>query len=153
MTHASQIDVPTDLKTAGRRIGNAIGFVVNLVLLVFAQNILELGWLPFLTDEFETLVPWISFSLIVSMTMNAVYLVNDRPDIRSIGNIAINLITLVVTYQIWQVFPFDFSMYDFDWALVTRIILVLAMVGSGFGVIGEGWRLAERHLGDKGGSG
>ncbi len=153
MTHASQLDVPADLRRTGRRAGYVIGFVVNLVLLGIVQNILGWGWLPFLTDEFATVVPWISFSLIVSMAMNAVYLVDDRPDTRSFGNIGLNLISLVATYQIWQVFPFDFSMYAFDWDPVTRILLVLAMVGSAVAIVAEGWRLAERHLSDKGGSG
>lgn len=85
MTHASQLDVPADLRRTGRRAGYVIGFVVNLVLLGIVQNILGWGWLPFLTDEFATVVPWISFSLIVSMAMNAVYLVDDRPDTRSFG--------------------------------------------------------------------
>ena len=62
------------------------------------------------------------------------------------GQITLNLISLVVTYRIWQVFPFDFSAYDFNWDLLTQVILILAMVGSGVGLVAETLKLANRHL-------
>ncbi len=48
-----------------------------------------------------------------------------------------------MTYQIWQVFPFDFSAYEFNWGFVVRVLLVLAMVGAGIGVLAEATKLAS----------
>jgi len=139
----SHLDVSPQVKRAGRRVGYGVAVVVNLVMLVAVQFILDWGWLPFLTDEFRTLIPWISLSLLVSILANLVYQFNDTPVVKSTGQILSNLISLFVTYQIYQVFPFDFSASEFDWTFVTRLVLVLAMVGSGVGVLTEAVKLAS----------
>ncbi len=152
-----QLEIPPETRRKGRQAGYVIAIVVNLVMLVVAQNILEWGWAPFLTSDFASILPWVSFSLIASMAMNAIYLLDDRPDVKSLGQMTLNLISLIVTYRIWQVFPFDFSAYDFNWDLLTHVILILAFVGSGVGLAAETLKLANRHLKtrnlDKGGSG
>jgi hypothetical protein len=152
-----QLEIPPETRQKGRQAGYIIAIVVNLVMLLVAQNILEWGWAPFLTSDFASILPWISFSLIASMAMNAIYLLDDRPDVKSLGQMTINLISLIVTYRIWQVFPFDFSAYDFNWDLLTHVILILAFVGSGVGLAAETLKLANRHLKtrnlDNGGSG
>lgn len=140
-----QLQIPPETRRKGRQAGYVIAIVVNLVMLVITWNILEWGWAPFLTSDFAQIVPWVSFSLIASVAMNAIYLLDDRPDVKSLGQMALNLISLVVTYRIWQVFPFDFSAYDFNWDLLTHVILILAFVGSGVGLAAETLKLANRH--------
>jgi hypothetical protein len=139
----SHIEVSPKLTRAGRRFGYGVAVVINLVMLVGVQFILAWGWLPFLTDEFSTLVPWISLSLLVSILANLVYQFNDTPVVKSTGQIMTNLVSLFVTYQIFLVFPFDFSASQFDWTFVTRVMLILAMVGSGVGVLTEAVKLAS----------
>lgn len=141
----AQIDFSPEVKRFGRRFGYSIAIGINVVLLVIVQNILDWGWLPFLTGEFAEVVPWISFSLAASIVANVIYLFNDGHLVKSLGQIGINLISLVVTYQIFTVFPFDFSAYSFDWELVTRIVLILAMVGTGIGALAEIAKLASRE--------
>ncbi len=150
----SHLDVSPQVKLAGRRFGYGVAVIVNLVMLVAVQFILDWGWLPFLTDEFSTLVPWISLSLLVSIIANLVYQFNDTPVVKSTGQILSNLISLFVSYQIFLVFPFDFSAYDFNWTVVARVVLILAMVGSGVGMLTEAAKLASgepevRRLGDQ----
>lgn len=138
-----QIEVPPALKRAGMRFGYAIAVLVNLVMLIVVQNVLEWGWFSFLTEEFADVVPWISFSLIVSIVLNLVYQFNDTIPVKSTGQILSNLISIFVTYRVLSVFPFDFSESTFDWALVTRIVLILAMVGAGIGVLTEVLKLTS----------
>lgn len=138
----TQFDIPIELNRSARKFGYGVAVVVNLLMLVVVQNILEWGWLPFLTEEFAAVVPWISMSLVVSIVANLVYEFNDTRIVKSTGQILINLISVLITYQIFTVFPFDFSAYVFNWALVTRIFLILAMVGAGIGVLTEAMRLA-----------
>jgi hypothetical protein len=145
----TQTYVPPGVKQLGRRIGYAIAVVVNLVMLVIANNILDWGWLPFLTDGFAQVVPWISLGLVATIVANAVYQVNDTLAVKSTGQIGVNLISVFVTYQIWQVFPFDFSAYEFNWEAVVRVLLVLAMVGAGIGVLAEGAKLASGRPADR----
>lgn len=138
----AQVDLSPEVKRTGRRAGYSIAIGINVVMLFIVQNILEWGWLPFLTDEFAEVVPWISFSLGASIIANVVYLFNDDLVVKSTGQIALNLIAIVVTYQVFSVFPFDFSAYSFDWSLVTRVVLVLAMVGAAIGAVTEVRKLA-----------
>lgn len=145
----TQIHMPPDVKQLGLRIGYAIAVLVNLVMLVITHNILDWGWLPFLTDGFAHLVPWISLGLVATIVANAVYQFNDTLPVKSTGQIGVNLISIFVTYQIWQVFPFDFSAYEFNWEAVARVLLVLAMVGAGIGVLAEGAKLASGEPADR----
>lgn len=138
----TQVYVSPSTKKLGRRVGYAIAVLVNLVMLVIAHNILDWGWLPFLTGDFAQVVPWISLGLIASIVANAVYQFNDTLVFKSTGQIGTNLISVFVTYRIWQVFPFDFSAYEFNWEALVRFLLVLAMVGAGVGVLAEVTKLA-----------
>jgi hypothetical protein len=55
--------------------------------------------------------------------------------------------SLAATARVWQVFPFDFSGYSFNWAPLVRVVLLVAMVGSGIGIaiqVGTLIRLAVR---------
>jgi hypothetical protein len=36
---------------------------------------------------------------------------------------------------VFIVFPFDFTAYDFDWASVARVLLVVAMIGATVGAV------------------
>lgn len=141
-----QVEIQPARRRTGQRVGYVVAILVNLVMLVIVQNVLDWGWPAFLTPEFADVVPWISFSLIASVLANTIYLVNPHPDVRSVGQIGLNLINLFVTYGVWLIFPFDFSSYGFDWTWVTSAVLILAMVGSGAGVLTESVKLAKRHI-------
>jgi hypothetical protein len=141
----TQFEVPPGVARFGRRTGYAIAVVVNLVALIVVQNILAWDVLPWLTDDFATVVPWISVSLVVSMAANLVYEFNDTRVVKSTMQIGVNLVSIVVASQVLRVFPFDFSAYSFDWNVVVRIVLILAMVGAGIGVITESMKLASKE--------
>lgn len=137
-----------ETRHAARRLGYGIAVIVNVVMLVVAVNILDWGWLGFLTSDYADLVPWISLSLIASIVVNLVYQFEDSPVVRSSGQLSVNLISLFVMYQALHVFPFDFTAYEFNWSIVARIVLILAMVGAGIGMLTEAYRLAS-HEPDK----
>jgi len=137
-----QVDVSPELRKTGRRFGYGVAIVINIAMLIVVQNIVAWGWLPFLTDEFAEVVPWISLSLSISILANIIYELNDSPPVKSAGQVVVNVISVLVTYQIFTVFPFDFSTYSFDWGVVIRIVLILAMVGAGIGAATEAIKLA-----------
>jgi hypothetical protein len=139
----SKIEVAPDLAQSARRVGYVVSIVINVAMLVVVWNILEWGWLPFLTDEFAQVVPWITLSLTATIVANLIYQIDDSPTVKSVGQIMINLISVWVTYTILTVFPFDFSAYQFDWAFVTRVVLVLAIVGAGIGALVETIKLVS----------
>lgn len=139
----SYLEISDESKQAARRVGYVIAIVINVAMLVIVQNVLEWGWPAFLTDEFVDVVPWISLSLIASIVVNVIYQFDDSPTVKSIGQIGVNLISVWVTYTVLTVFPFDFSAYAFNWEVVTRVVLILAIVGAGIGALVEGIKLVS----------
>jgi hypothetical protein len=132
-----------------RSVGYGIAVLINLALIYIVRNITDWGFARFLTEEFDTLVPLITVSLSVSVAMNIIYMFDDRPTIKSAGQIAINLISLFVTIQVLQVFPFDFSTYVFDWSVIVRVVLILAIVGSVIGTLAEVRKLVSAEPGNE----
>jgi hypothetical protein len=144
---ATRVDISPETKRAGRRLGYAVAIAVNLIMLIVVRNVLDWGWLPFLTNEFAEVVPWISLSLVASIMVNLIYQFDDRPTVRSTGQILVNLISIFVSYRLFHVFPFDFAGYEFNWAIVVRIVLILTMVGASVGVLAETVKLvSDGHL-------
>jgi hypothetical protein len=120
-----------------------VAVAINLAMLIVVENLLEWAWLPFLTEQFADVVPWIRMLLVLSIVGNVVYQLADSPLIKSTGQILINLVSLIVTYRILTVFPFDFSAYEFNWATTVRTVLVLAMVGAGIAMLTEALTLGK----------
>lgn len=139
----AQLEMSPRASRSVRRFGYGVAIAVNVVLLVVVNNILEWGWVPFLTDEFADVAPWINFSLAVTLAVNVIYLFNDAHPLRAVSRIGLSLISLGVTYLILRVFPFDFSNYVFNWGIVVRVLLILMMVGTGIGVLTEARSLAR----------
>jgi hypothetical protein len=81
---------------------------------------------------------------VVSIVANLIYQFNDTQIVKSFGQIVTNLISIFVTYVILDVFPFDFSTYSFNWAPIVWIVLIMAIVGSGIGVLTEAVKLVSQ---------
>lgn len=140
----TRLDVSPRVRRPGSHVGYVIAVIVNAVMLVVTMNILEWGWLPFLTAEFAEVVPWISLSLTLTILANLINLFDDDPLVRSAGQIVVNITSAVATFRMWQVFPFDFSGYQFNWEVTARIVLILAMFGTVLGVATEVLKLMSR---------
>jgi hypothetical protein len=82
-------------------------------------------------------LPIINASLLASIVVNLVYLRYDAAWFKSLMEITLATIALAATVRMFQVFPFDFSAYDFNWTALTRAILVVAMVGIVIAIIAE----------------
>jgi hypothetical protein len=120
-----------------RRFGYAIAIAFQVALLILVNNLVAWDIAPFITDEFNDLVPYINVSLVASMLVNAVYFVYDPRWFRSLSTAILNVISLVVVFQTYRIFPFDFSGSSFNWTALTRTILVVLMVLITVGTIGE----------------
>ena len=115
--------------TSARRIGYGVAVVVNVIGLVIVNNILDWGWLSWLTEDFETLLPIINLSLAASIVVNLAYITYDSKWFKALCEIGLATISLLVAIRTWRVFPFDFSAYSFNWEGVTRAILGFAIFG------------------------
>ena len=121
----------------GSRIGYAIAVVVNLGLLYIVNNLLAWGWVPFLTDDFDQLLPIVNLSLVVAAGANVAFIFYNARWFRSVGQIVQNIVSILVIVATLKVFPFDFSPYSIDWAMITRVGLVLVGAVIGIATIAE----------------
>lgn len=139
VTRPQDTRVPSraERKTAGRKAGYVVAALVNGVLLYVVNNLLGWGWPSFLTDDFSRLLAILNVSLAASLLVNLVWVVADPVWFRSIAQIGLNVVSFVVTIRMWQVFPFDFSPYDFPWGTLARVVLAVGMFGLVVGSIVE----------------
>lgn len=120
---------------AARRTGYVIAVAVNLLLIYLLD--VRPGWsaVPFLTDETRQVIGLVTFSMAVSVAANIVYLIEDAPVVKAAGDVLTTGIALAVLVRLAQVFPFDFTGYSVDWALVVRILLWVGLIGSAIGLV------------------
>lgn len=149
MTVAHRTPDYTRTSPSARRTGYVISITVNAGLLFVVHNILAWDILSFLTDEWEEVVPIISLSIVAGIVVNVVYLFYDEPWFKSLTQIVVLVIGLAAAIQVFRVFPFDFSAYDFNWTLVTKAVLIVGVVGSAVGIIVEATRTIRAlvHIG------
>lgn len=129
------------IEGASSRFGYLVGAAVNTVMLWVAHNLLDWDWPGFLTSEFDDVLPLITFSFVVSIVANLVYVLNDGWPVKPTGELTTAAIGFVVALRIWQVFPFEFT--ERDWSWLVRSVLVVAMVGSALGAVAALVKLAR----------
>lgn len=120
---------------AARRLGYLAAIAIN-VLLIFAINEWP-GWreVSFLTDETTSVIPLVNAALVISVVINAIYLVADPRWLRALGEAVSAAVSFVVILVVFTVWPFDFSAWSFDWTMLVQIMGVIGLVGSLVAVI------------------
>lgn len=131
---------------AAREVEYVIAVAINAAALYGVYNILDWAWAPFLTEDFNRVIPILTFSIGATILANVLYMFYDPVWFKSITQVALLTIAMFVTGRIWQVFPFDFSAYDFPWTGTARAILVITIIGIMLGMISELVRLAGSFL-------
>jgi len=120
---------------ATRRFGYVVAVLVNAALLYAANG--WPGWeaVPFLTGDMPLVMGFVNASIAVNLAANVVYLVRDPSWLKALGDMLTTTVGVVALLRIWQVFPFDFGTSSFDWTLVVRILLGVAIVGSAIAIV------------------
>jgi hypothetical protein len=133
--------------TAVRQIGYLLAVLINIGIL-FAVNVVP-GWdvLPFLTADTGRVLPVVNLSLVVGAVANLAYVAYDSGWFKPFGDLIIAAVGLAALARIWVVFPFDFSAYSLNWGLVTRVVLVIAIVGSAIGTLAQLFGLVREVVG------
>lgn len=90
------------------------------------------GWsvAPFLSPKTQDVLWAVNLSVIAGVVANLIYLAYDPIWFKAAGDLVTAATGLVTAVVLWRVFPFDFSAYSFDWTLVARVIVMIALVGS-----------------------
>lgn len=87
-----------------------IAILINLGLWYAADQRLFLK-IPFITLDFEKVLPLFSFSLMGSVIANLLFLFYDGRNFRYFIQIGLNLIGMALLYQLSRVFPFALSAF------------------------------------------
>jgi hypothetical protein len=109
------------------------GIVVNVVMLVLINA--WPGWeaVPFLTDRAPEVLGIVNASLVVAIVVNVLLSAADPPRFKALTDLAITGVGIAAIVQIWQVFPFE--VLGTTWETVIRVLLVVALVGSGIAIL------------------
>jgi hypothetical protein len=120
---------------AVRRAGYVVAILVNTALL-YVVNVWP-GWqtLSFLTEDTRQVLGLVNLSMVAGLVANVVFLAHDAPWLKALGDLVTTGIGLAALIRVWQVFPFDFRGSSFDWALLARFVLAVAIVGSAIGMV------------------
>ena len=129
-----------------RRFGYTIAVGLSLGILFIVNNLPTGDEIPFLTSDFERLLPIINALLLTSIVVYGVWILYDAPWFRSAGRIILNLLIIAVLGLTYRVFPFDFSAYDFDWATLIRVLIIGALIAFSIATIVEVVKLISRFL-------
>jgi hypothetical protein len=120
---------PTDQLRHG---GYTVELVVNAILLYAAHHLLPWG-VPFLTPAFADVLWAIDLSLGAAIIANALFMAYDPAWFRQLSQAGLDFFSLVSTYTLYRVFPFDFELAW--WNDVAAGVLVVAMVATTIGFI------------------
>jgi hypothetical protein len=120
-----------------KEIEYGVNIVFNALFLVVVNSILEWGVLPWLTQDFKRVIWLFNLSLIATITAYVIFFFFNADWFVSLLRFFLNIIGLILAVRMLQVFPFDFSTYTFNWALVIRILLILGVVGAGIAILAE----------------
>lgn len=129
-----------------RKFGYFVAVMVNVVMLVLVNAVP--GWrvLPFLTEDFVSLLWLVNLSMVASAFVNVAYLAYEAAWFKSVSQIGVTAIGLLAAIRTWQVFPFDFSPHTSPWENLTRLLIALAIFGSVVAILVELVRLAGRGI-------
>jgi len=118
--------------TEVRHGGYSAELVVNAILLYAAHHLLEWG-VPFLTPAFADVLWAIDLSLGAAIIANALFIAYDPAWFKHLSQAALNFFSLVSTYTLYRVFPFDFELAQ--WNDIVGVLLVVGMVATAIAVI------------------
>ncbi len=121
--------------TASRRPGYVVAVLVNAAILVLVNS--WPGWqaVPFLTPSTVLVLGAVNASVAVNLAANLLYVVNDTAWFKALGDAVTTSVGLVALLRLWTVFPFDYGSGPVDWALVTRVVLLVGVVGSAIAIV------------------
>jgi len=119
------------------RLGFLVGALFNGLLIWVAHNLLDWGFPPFLTDSFTDALPAVTVSLVVAVVANGLRIIYPARWFVTATEIPVVTANLYASVVMWRVFPFDFSDYQFRWDLVMRAFLIIAIVGTAIGFVGQ----------------
>lgn len=120
---------------AARRVGYVVAAGVNIALWYLVN--VRPGWqvVPFLTDDVTRVLGLFNLSLLAGAVANLAYVVFDALWFRAGVEVGLSLIGVLLAWQIFDVFPVDFTGLSYDLTTLARVLVIVGLVGSGIGLL------------------
>jgi len=110
-----------------------ISVVVNIILLYIVNNLK--GWgVPFLADGWTACLWVLNISLISTVVGDFILIFFNFSWFRALVHLLLNIISIIVLYTFFVIFPFDLSS---TWELVFKIFILIGMFGTIIGAAVE----------------
>lgn len=106
-----------------RVVGYVVAAVVNVAFIWLVKVAPGWRWLPILSDDFSQVVGLLTFSFVVSVVVNLVYVAFDPPWMKHLGEALTASIAAVVMLQVVVVFPFDLGSQWAGWETPLRVLM------------------------------
>lgn len=120
-----------------RQAGYVAAIVVNGLIAYAANNLLDWDIVPFLTTDFERVLPAINLSLGITIAVNFLRLAYDAPWFTRITEVISLTFSLAASLRVFRVFPFDFDGRPAVFEPLFRLMLIVAIVGSAIAIIAQ----------------
>ncbi|HEY7174551.1 MAG TPA: hypothetical protein VH442_06515 [Micromonosporaceae bacterium] len=128
-----------------RRVGYVIAAVINVVIWYLVNVHPTWHAVRVLTLDTRLVVPWFNLSWFATMAVNLLFVAYDPRWLVAAGNVLTTTLGLVALISLMTVFPFDFPTQG--WTTAAHALLIVAIVGSAFGVVIYLIKLATAMLG------
>jgi hypothetical protein len=118
-----------------RTLGYLVAVAINVVFIWLVNVAPGWRWLPMLSEDFSRVVGLVTLSLVISGVVNLVYVALDPVWMKRLGDAVTTAVAVVVLFQLFRVFPFDFGPQWAWWETPFRVVLAVGCAGAVIGVI------------------
>ena len=123
-------------KKPPNRISNYIPAIIFNIILIIVLNKIPDWNIVFITESFPDILWAVNMSLAVHIVGNFILIFIHPLFIHHLANAAFSVFSLIATFIIFTVFPFDFSEIVGDWLnILIRLCLIIGIVGAAISIV------------------
>lgn len=102
-----------------------VAIIGNIIILYIVNNLLSWN-LSFITSSFQDVLWIFNISICATIIVNIIFLAYHPGWFRSLVKIILNILSFLVCYYLYTIFPFIFSQAAYT--IILKIILIFGMV-------------------------
>ena len=115
-----------------------VAIIGNIIILYIVNNLLSWN-LSFITSSFQDVLWIFNISICATIIVNIIFLAFHPGWFRSLVKIILNILSFLVCYYLYTIFPFIFSQAAYT--IILKIILIFGMVALIIAILVEVLRL------------
>lgn len=123
-------------KPCARRFGYVIAVVINIVMFYVVNNLLN--WdLQFVKASWLNVIGIFNLSIILNIVIYFLYIGYDKRMFYFGGKFVLDIMSILVMYQLFIIMPFDFNgLYELGWLNnIFPIIMIIGIIGTIIGSV------------------